>query len=506
LIDITEQLPQGGYWEVRIGGRVAAQGASAAQAAAAVTAVSAADRRFHYVETAVGSRLALAPLLDELRPHLSGLPYPVYLVGGAVRDALLGTPSHDLDFVVPEKGIKSAFALANALNVPAYVLDKERDTGRVVLGEDLYLDFARFRGADLAADLRARDFTINALALPATAVHAASVIDVCGGLADLQARCLQLTHAASLQTDPVRGLRALRLAHKLRFSPSAETAAAIRALPALLSVVSPERLRDELLKMAGLPAAAAAFADLDRYDLLAAALPPLAALRGVTQSPPHHEDVWAHILSVLHNVAELDAQLHAGDDLPAVLAPYREPLADHLARAFAGGLDGRLVLRLGALFHDVGKAETRTVEESGRIRFYNHDKVGAKIAAQTLRELALSKQVVGYVEQIVAGHMRPLLLAGNPQLSRRAIYRFFRATGEAGIDILLLALADHLATYRGTGPAEVWARVQGVIGACLEHFYTRHEETVAPPPLVDGRTLMDACDIPPGRKSDASST
>ncbi|MCB9422505.1 MAG: hypothetical protein H6667_22075 [Ardenticatenaceae bacterium] len=148
-----------------------------------------------FVEEANGESLTLSPLLERLRPFLIQQDRPVYLVGGAVRDALLNRVSHDLDFVVPHRAIQMAFKTANSLSVPAYVLDQERDTGRVVLAEEgTTLDFACFRGVSLEADLRDRDFTINAMALPATAVTRASLIDPCNGAADLQARLIRQTH------------------------------------------------------------------------------------------------------------------------------------------------------------------------------------------------------------------------------------------------------------------------------------------------------------------------
>ncbi|MFQ5421637.1 MAG: hypothetical protein ACE5EY_14890, partial [Anaerolineae bacterium] len=152
-----------------------------------------------FVEEPGGEPLALSPLLERVRPLLQGQDRPIYLVGGAVRDALLGRVSHDLDFVTPQRAIRLAFHMADSLGVPAYALDKNRDTGRVVLAnEKTTLDFARFRGDSLTADLQDRDFTINAIALPATAQTTHSLIDPCGGAADLQAKLIRQTHAQAI--------------------------------------------------------------------------------------------------------------------------------------------------------------------------------------------------------------------------------------------------------------------------------------------------------------------
>ena len=453
--------------------------------------------------------LLLSPLLKRLRPLFDQEEQPVYLVGGAVRDALLGRVSPDLDFAVPEQAVKVTFHVADTLGVPAYVLDRERDTGRVVLPDEATtLDFARFRGPTLEADLRDRDFTINAMALPATAVSDGSLIDPLGGRADLQAGRIRLTHGQALMDDPVRALRALRLALSLNFSLPPETTTAIGAAIPYLHTVSSERVRDELLKLLQTTMPDQAVAQMAELSLLAAVLPEIAALADVVQSAPHHEAVLPHTISVLRWLVQVEAALAADEaiDDPAVvavgtaLANYAPQLSEHLQRREEGNVAGRTLLRLGALFHDVGKRETRTVEESGRVRFIGHDQLGATLAARRLRHLTLSNKAISHVRRIVANHMRPLLLAeeGLARPSRRAVYRFFRDAGPAGLDVGLLALADHLATHNGPGDLARWQRLLTVVITLFGHYFEQFTETVAPTPLLDGNELMAALQLVPG--------
>jgi putative nucleotidyltransferase with HDIG domain len=175
-------------------------------------------------------------------------------------------------------------------------------------------------------------------------------------------------------------------------------------------------------------------------------------------------------------------------------------LTAHLERDVDGGLDGRTLLRLGALFHDAGKAETQTIEANGRIRFLGHDKVGARLAARRLRRLSLSNEAVHHVQRIVAGHMRPLLLvqAQGDRPTRRAVYRFFRDIGSAGLDIGLLALADHLATHRGATDDTQWTDLLSLVTELYHHYFERQSETVSPLLLLDGRELMAALRLEPG--------
>ncbi len=454
--------------------------------------------------------LPLDPLLDRLRPLLAGHALPVYLVGGVVRDALLGRVNHDVDLIVAEDAIELTFDLARRLGLPAYRLDEERDVGRILVPDSgTTLDIARFRGDTLADDLRARDFTINALALPAAARTADEVIDHHGGLADLAAGRIRVIHDDSIADDPVRALRALRFAAQLDFLLTGETMAAVRAAgPLLVGRTSPERTRDELnrLLLTGKPARAIAL--LRDYDLLGHVLPEVAALAGVAQSPPHHEAVLEHTDSVLRYLVAVEG-IAAGQRpdyewvaaVAAILSPHQDALAAHLNAALDGGFGGRLLLRWGALLHDVGKPQTQTTDETGRIRFLGHDDAGAALARARLNRLKFSGEAVRRVHDAVAGHMRPLYLAkdGRPP-SRRTVYRYYRALHAAGIDVALLSLADHLATYDGPGPGDSWAALLGVVGALLDTYFTSYKETVAPARLLNGLEVMELLGIAPGRE------
>ena len=511
--DQTDLSAYAGRWVALYGSQVTGVGQTAV-AAAQMARHSRPKERFtlHFVDDPSGEPLALSPLLERLRPLFQSQSQPVYLVGGAVRDALLGRVSHDLDFVVPANAIQLAFQVADALGVPAYVLDRERDTGRVMLPEaHTSLDFACFRGADLAADLRDRDLAINAMALPATATTTAALIDPHNGQTDLAAGQIRVIHEHSLLDDPVRSLRAVRLAHSLGFALTPETETAVRAAAPHLHQISAERIRDELLKLLETAVPHRAVADLANLGLLAEILPDIMALTTVEQSAPHHEPVFAHTLSVLHwltlvEEAIVPARNERNDSAPYVrsavekiIEPYAARIRTLWAEEVDGGVNGRALLRLGALFHDVGKAPTQTIEADGRIRFLGHEKAGADLTGRVLRRFSFSNEAIARVKKIVAGHMRPLHLANSGgKLSRRAVYRYFRETAVSGINIALLSLADHLATYEGTGPDAQWQALLQVVSDLCHHYFERHEETVAPPPLVDGRTLMEALTLRPG--------
>ena len=500
--------PYAGRWVALISKQVAGVGDTAEEALRSAQHHWPEERAaLIFVEPAGGEPLSFIPLLDRLRPLLQAT-MPVYLVGGAVRDALLGRISPDLDFIVPQDAIRLSFDIGDKLGAPAYVLDKERDTGRVVLADqETMLDFARFRGPNLEADLRARDFTINALAIPATAQTRPAIIDPTGGLRDLDAQRIRLIDKMALINDPVRTLRAVRLAASLDFTLTEETRIAVIAAVSHLADVSDERVRDELLKILMTPQPDNAMREMEELGLLEATLPEVAGLSGISQSPPHHEDVVSHTWSVLNWLERLETVLFFGSEGDAALdfaqaahEAYQDRLRVYLERAVDGGLDGRIILRLAALFHDVGKRDTYKIDEEGRIRFFGHDEVGAEIAGKRLRQLCLSKDAISQVRRIVAGHMRPLSLAqaqgANP--SRRAVYRYFRALDHNGLDIGLLALADHLATYDGPGDWGTWETLVGLVAQLYQFYFERHEEAVKPAPLLNGQDLIDLFDMEPG--------
>lgn len=499
----------GGHWLVVAGGEAFASASTPEEAVeAARVALDGRPFAMRYAEPPGGQALPHSPLLDELRPLLDELDMPVYLVGGAVRDALLGKESHDLDFAVPAGAVALAFRLANALRLPAYVLDEERDTGRIVIpGGRTMLDFARFRGPDLDADLNGRDFTINALALPAGARTDSGLIDRFGGLVDLREGRVRAVHHHSIDDDPLRALRAVRFAQQLGFRIDPQTESEARAAASYLNRVSQERIRDELVRLLHSTRPDEAFRQLADLGLLAAVMPELAALEAVEQSDPHFEPVLAHTLRVLGAIGALEGMFEeAGQtneawalDVRSALRPFQEELEGRLSRHVDGGVDGRTLLRLSALWHDSGKRSTQTVEPGGRIRFFGHDDVGAALAGRRLGALTFSNEAVTHVQATVRGHMRPMLLAANSSPpSRKAIYRYYHDLGPAGVDVALLSLADHLATHNGPGDDGRWRRLLAIVERLVEAYFTEHEQIIAPPRLVTGSELIAALELQPG--------
>ncbi|HJW91800.1 MAG TPA: HD domain-containing protein [Anaerolineales bacterium] len=437
---------------------------------------------------------------------------PVYMVGGAVRDLLLQRETHDLDFILPEGALKQARRVADALGGAYYPLDSVRAYGRVILARPgqvrLIVDIANIEGGDLEDDLRGRDFTINAMALELRQLE--TLIDPLGGLADLRNRRLRAGSPQAFENDPLRVLRGVRLAAAFECLITPETRGWMRQAAPRLSMVSAERLRNELFRILETPRRAAALRALDTLGALAPVLPELEELKGVTQPPPHIYDVWEHSLEVVERLEtvlavlatqhdpELSASLHLG--MVAVqLGRFRGNIQTHLQSELSQGRTTRALLFLSALYHDIAKPRTRTIDPDGRTRFFEHEELGVQLVAQRAAALQLSKAEILRLERTVRQHLRPLLLAQTGRaVSRRAIYRFFRDAGPAGVDVCLLSLADVLGTYVLIPPQDIWARHIEVIRVLVEAWWEKPEQSVAPPALVTGHELMKELELEPG--------
>jgi putative nucleotidyltransferase with HDIG domain len=520
MLDANERRAYAGRWVALLQGRVAGVGLTA-EAAAAAAQLSRPKEKPQVVFVPEDAELELTEILQMVDRTLATRAGPngvrAWLVGGAIRDALLHRTAHDLDFAVEGNALAAARAVAETLHGAFYPLDETRDVGRVILkrgaAEPFVLDFARLRGDTLEADLAARDFTLNAMAAPVSDPQA--LIDPRHGEADLRAKLIRLCAPSAIADDAVRGVRAVRLAAKLNFHIHPEARAAIRAQAAALAGVSFERRRDEFIRCVGGPRGATAVRALDQLGLLAHLAPELLPLKGLSQPADKHAyDGWEHTLATVARLDELLTVLgpvhnpEAAADLTLGLASlklgrYRQALAAHLERRLDGDRPVRWLLMLAALLHDIGKPATWTQTPEGAIHFYTHESVGADLAVRRLTELRFSNEEIKRARLIIAHHLRPMQLANAPAatLSRRAVYRFFRDTGEAGVDIALLTLGDFLAHFGGQPPpTDRWERRLDVSAQLFSAYFDQHAERIAPPPLVTGRDLIKAFSLKPGPK------
>lgn len=502
-------LNYAGRWVARIRGKIVAQGGTPEQA------LHAAQTSRHKERPEIifmPLQFPHPPLLDKVRDALPG--QEMYLVGGAVRDMILNRLSRDFDFAAPSGGISLARRVARALDANFMILDEERDTGRVIVmdadNSRTYLDFAAYRGGDkLEDDLRARDFTINAIAYD---LSNNSIIDPLNGAEDIRSKIIRACLPTSLKDDPIRILRGVRLAAAFEFKIDIATRSAMKEAASLLPNVSPERQRDEVFKILEGPKPDASMRALEMLSVFPHLTPELSAMKGVEQSPPHVFDVWEHTLKTLGHLEAILAALESGsggDDpfltmLIHTLGKYRERFASHFAESLNADRSVRAALFFAALYHDVEKPAAKSVDEAGRIRFFDHDVKGAQIASTRGHAFNLSNDEIQRIKKIVYNHMRfhffTMQMEDKKQEpTRRAIYRFFRDAGEAGVDLILLGLADLRGTRDHTLTQEYWKVALEIAGILLENYWVKREETVAPPRLLDGNELMKELNLEAGR-------
>jgi putative nucleotidyltransferase with HDIG domain len=393
--------------------------------------------------TSLEAALAEAPSITAARAALEEAEGAAWIVGGAVRDALLGEQVRDADLAVePGTEEAAARAIARVAGGSAFPLSEEHATWRTVSsGDGWHADVAALRAETIEADLRARDFTVNAIAIP---LAGGEMIDPTGGRSDAEGRVLRAASSEALTDDPLRLMRAARLAARHELAIENGTLALARGAASRAADPAGERQFAELRGIVVGPRPLRGLELMDELQITAVVLPELEALRGVVQNPNHHLDVLGHTLAVLEEwlAIERDLDSFAGDladDLRGFLA---EPLADELTRAGA--------LRFGALFHDLGKPDTRE-EGSGHVTFIGHDEVGARITGEICRRLRTSRRLSVQLQGLAQHHLRLGFLIHQRPLSRRDVFAYLQATEPVGVDVTLLSVADRLAA-RGTGP------------------------------------------------------
>lgn len=501
--------PYMGRWVARLGERIIGQGGTPEQALwAAKAARSKENPQIEYIPTV--QPLAFPARLEPVRSLLPA-DMPAYLVGGAVRDALLMRTTHDLDFVLLSGALKAGRVVANALKGAYYPLDAVRQTARVILyapdGTREILDFAVIRGEDLESDLRARDFTINAMAIDLR--HPTQLLDPLGGAADLLARQLRACSPRAFSDDPVRILRGVRLAAELNLKIQPETLKIMRQSVGELERVSSERKRDELFRILDGPQPAKALRALEMLGALVYVLPELVSLKNVMLAPPVDKNVWTHTLDVVRNLATLldvldmkykpDTAANLSMGLVSMrLGRYREQLAEHLKSSITPERPLRSLLFLAALFHEVAQSQIPQVDESAGDMIDN-DIAGAQMVEERGEALHLSNDEIARLKIIVRFHRRTILLAQEEDPpSRRAIYRFFRDVGDVGVEISLLSLADTLATYGPAPHQDMWARHINTVRMLYEAWWEHPQEYISPPALLGGYDLIDELRLKPG--------
>ncbi len=431
--------------------------------------------------------------LESLSARLVGGGVRAFLVGGAIRDALMGRPVDDFDIAIPAGGMGVVQEWAVGQGRYAISLHETPPTRRVTFDDGMIVDAACFRGASLEEDLRLRDFTVNAIAAPLEAFAgdlAGSLVDPCDGRRDLRLRRLRQCSPRSLVDDPLRMLRAFRFmgTHGLRVEEA--TLRTIRERAPGVTGVAWERIREEFFKLLAAPRSYPALRGMDGAGLLDALLPEIAPMKGAPQNRFHHLDVWEHTLEALDRFER--------GPVPAPLAALAEGMGKYLAESRGQGIPMVALLKFALLLHDVAKPATRSVDESGRVRFIGHEKEGAEIAGRVAGRFMMSRKARAIVTLLVAEHLRTMHLSSGGPPSPRALRRFLRRVGEHWMGVVAHSWADMEAS-RGPARTEKQRQRTARTLITIAEFCDGEEhaaETRAP--LITGGDIVRVFGVVPG--------
>ncbi len=430
-------------------------------------------------ELALQTLVERAPLASSLAAAFKEKGYRLALVGGPVRDAILGRLGNDLDFTtdahpLETKKILKAWAESVWDTGIAFgtVAGKRGDTTVEVTTyrTEKYEDDSRKPdveyGDSIDGDLSRRDFTINAMALELT-TDTPEFIDPFNGIDDLAKKVLRTPASAeqSFSDDPLRMMRAARFASQLNFTLDGEVVTALHDMAGRISIISAERVRDEFVKLLMSPHPRIGITILVDSGLADFVLPEIPKLRLEIDEHHHHKDVYEHSITVLEQAITQEERL--------------------------GGAN--LVIRLAALLHDIGKPKTRNLIAGGGVSFHHHEVVGARLAKKRLKELRFDNETIDAVETLTALHLR-FHGYGEGEWTDSAVRRYVRDAGELLTHLHILTRAD--CTTRNTKKAERLSRIYDSLEARIAKL-AEEEELSKIRPDLDGAQIMELLQIKP---------
>jgi len=442
------------------------------------------------------------PLVKQVLAHAANCSVSTYIVGGYVRDSIvsLGKSSvsndleknihidtarkRDLDFAVAG-GTAFNFAQVIATEMEGHFvcLDEDNDTARVVLDDGSILDFAGCVGGTIESDLKRRDFTVNALAWDHE--HPDEVIDLAGGLQDLQAKIIRAVSRETFVEDPLRVLRTFRFAHQLKAEIEPTTLAWVKELVGGLSDVAPERINFELFESLSGPIAGQLTNQLADSGVLEEVFPELVECRRVTANSFHHLGLFEHSIIT---VSELDKRL---PHLPFWMH-------ESAAKELSSGVSRLAATRLACILHDIGKPGTWEITPEGRHTFVAHDKLGAQMTAVIAARMRWSRPVERLITRLVEFHLRPGQLFHQGPPTARAVNRFYRTVAEDVPELMMVAFAD-LGATRGAGLCgENREILESGLLSLMHGYQVFLDEIVTLKPLLGGNDIMQMLNIKSG--------
>lgn len=414
----------------------------------------------------------------------------MYLVGGVVRDSIMGRPVNDIDIVCKNaKDVARHIASsANAIVVP-FEKKANEPCYRVIdrMDKDNFIDLSPIHQDGIEEDLHRRDFTVNAMAIRVNARgKLQEIVDPLGGTADLKEKIIRVASSAAFENDPLRMLRAYRFASEFGFTLSRATDRLIVQQAELMKTIPGERIHAELLKVFSNPDTLKYIRLMDESGLLSVLFPEIEPMKGCNQNAYHHKDVWEHSMLVLGHLEKLLESL--ADEFKSHAHEIRKNLQANHRKA---------LLKFTALFHDIGKPSTKNVKsENGGITFYGHHIVGKEMMVDIAQRLRMSVRDREFVRVLLEEHLHVWIFTA-PEVKKSTKMRLIRKMGDDIVPLLLLGIADKQSTL---GPASSLSERGRQIDGMKQYvirYYEKIKNDIAQRDIINGRDLI-AVGIPPG--------
>lgn len=418
-----------------------------------------------------------------------------FLVGGTIRDILLNRDLliQDLDFVTKEDPKDFVESLLETLEGKLIPMDKEKRLYRVRLKEGLILDFTQMEGDSIEKDLEKRDLTISAMAYPLDApwpLEEEYIIDPFGGREDIEKRRVRHIREEAFEEDPLRLIRAPRFMAQLRFNMGEETIQVIRKHAHLLKNVAGERITHELFLILREDKTYHFLTFMDKkLNILNKIFPEIEDMRDIGECKYHVVDSWTHSV---YTVKVAESVIYAQGYFEEHI---REAYEEHAKELIAGTHRRIDLIKLGALFHDIGKPSAKKVDATGRTRFRGHEITGAELVKEYADRLKWSKKESALLYKYVAQHMTPLVLYKKNDVSGKALYKFFSEAGTETLDLLLIALADIISTRKLLDPHEEMGIFKVHVEYIANNYITRYKPIEDITRIISGREVMEAVDL-----------
>ena len=439
------------------------------------------------------AELQQRPLLQRLRVYAEQRGVGLYTVGGALRDICLGRPVHDMDVAVMGDALQFASGFANHLRAAYVPMDTERGEARVVYRKRDVIDFARMRGETIITDLQCRDFTINAMAcpFPALLTQAAPVlIDPHEGWNDLRARSLRMVSPRSFCDDPLRLLRAFRLAATLDLTIDPLTLAAMGPVVPYLSDVSAERIHRELFRLFAAPRSSPHIAPMARLGMLDALFPELATVRGFPPKPGDPLDVMEHSLQTYQAVENL-----INDP-----GSYLQPIAGAVAEYFRAE-ERQALVKWAALLHaiwDTVVGQGVSLQPGPALPYADED---AQQWEQIGSRLKLSRKEIDYVKTLIV-HYGPIfqlaILEAQGNLTLHSVHHWCKEVKDSMLGVFILAIGHALARTPGHTSEPGVNTLAQLAPRVWDMYRRRILPVITAPRLLTGHDLQEIFHLTPG--------